>query len=136
MELKYSNRFNSFCKSLDNLKASIHADRSDFFVLPATIQNYNLTMDLAWKVMKELLTQYHGVTDFAAGSPKQVLKQAFATEMISDDIWLEMLNTRNKLAHDYDGEIANKYFEIIIGDYYKQFDNFKHYVLELQELGE
>lgn len=47
MEFKYSNRFNSFCKSLDNLKVSINADKTEFFVLPATIQNYNLTMDLA-----------------------------------------------------------------------------------------
>ena len=134
MEFKYSNRFNSFCKSLDNLKISVNADKTEVFVLPATVQNYNLTMDLAWKVMKELLTEYYGVIDFATGSPRQVLRQAFATEMIYDDVWLEMLNIRNKLAHDYDGEIANKYFELITGDYCKQFDIFKNFVLKLPEI--
>ena len=50
MEEKYFNRYRSFCRSLRNLKKSKSADPAAEFVLEGTIQNYNLTFDLAWKV--------------------------------------------------------------------------------------
>ena len=53
MEEKYFNRYRSFCRSLRNLKKSKSADPAAEFVLEGTIQNYNLTFDLAWKVMKD-----------------------------------------------------------------------------------
>ncbi len=49
MAEKYINRYNSFCRSLNNLKKSKSADPAADFVLEGTIQNYNLTFDLAWK---------------------------------------------------------------------------------------
>ena len=55
MEEKYFNRYRSFCRSLRNLKKSKSADPAAEFVLEGTIQNYNLTFDLAWKVMKDIL---------------------------------------------------------------------------------
>ena len=118
MESKYFNRYRSLCKSLSNLQLSRGADIDSPFVLPATVQNYNLTFDLAWKVMKELLTHEFGLTDFAAGSPRETLKSAFSVGLIDDDKWMDMLRVRNTLAHDYDGQVAIKYFDDIVGDYY------------------
>ncbi len=62
MESKYFNRYQSLCKSLANLKLSREQDMNTPFVLPATVQNFNLTFDLSWKVMKELVTHEFGVT--------------------------------------------------------------------------
>ena len=122
MEEKYFNRYRSFCRSLRNLKKSKSADPAAEFVLEGTIQNYNLTCDLAWKVMKDILVKQLGITDFAIGSPREVLQSAFTNGLISDDIWLKMLKTRNLLAHDYDGKIAEKNFQEIISNYYDAFD--------------
>ena len=36
---------------------------NDDFVLPATVQNFNLTFDLSWKVLKELALHEFGVAD-------------------------------------------------------------------------
>lgn len=118
MESKYFNRYKSLCKSLANLKESRDANIEDKFVLPATVQNYNLTFDLAWKVLKELVTNEFGLTDFAAGSPRETLKSAYSVGLIKDDRWMDMLRVRNTLAHDYDGQVALRYFEDIVGDYY------------------
>ena len=118
MESKYFNRYKSLCKSLANLKESRDANIDDKFVLPATVQNYNLTFDLAWKVLKELVTNEFGLTDFAAGSPRETLKSACSVGLIKDDRWMDMLRVRNTLAHDYDGQVALRYFGDIVGDYY------------------
>ena len=118
MESKYFNRYKSLCRSLANLKESRDANIDDKFVLPATVQNYNLTFDLAWKVLKELVTNEFGLTDFAAGSPRETLKSAYSVGLIKDDRWMDMLRVRNTLAHDYDGQVALRYFKDIVGDYY------------------
>lgn len=121
MAEKYINRYNSFCRSLNNLKKSKSADLEADFVLEGTVQNYNLTFDLSWKVMKDVLVKKLGITDFAIGSPREVLQTAFTNGLICDDIWLNMLRTRNLLAHDYDGKIAKEKFDAIISDYYDAF---------------
>ena len=118
MESKYFNRYKSLCRSLENLRLSRTAKIDDPFVLPATIQNYNLTFDLSWKVLKEVVTQEYGLTDFATGSPRETLKSAFSVGIINDDRWMDMLKVRNTLAHDYDGLIATKYFKKIINEYF------------------
>ena len=55
MENKFINRYHSFCHSLANLKKSTVADPQADFVLEGTVQNYNLTFDLSWKIMKDIL---------------------------------------------------------------------------------
>ncbi len=120
MQGKSINRYNSFCKSIENLKEAQTEDASDLFVLSGTVQMFCLSFDLSWKVMKDIIVQYHGITDFAAGSPRETLRTAKAVGLITDDIWMEMLRTRNHLAHDYDGALARKYFSIINHRYYDQ----------------
>lgn len=63
------------------------------------------------------LIQYYAMDNFVAGSPREVLKAAFRAELISDDVWMEMLKVRNQLAHDYDGAIVKEYCQRIIGVY-------------------
>lgn len=76
-------------------------------------------------LLKDILVKQLGITDFAIGSPREVLQSAFTNGLISDDIWLKMLKTRNLLARDYDGKIAEKNFQEIISNYYDAFDGLK-----------
>lgn len=126
MKSKSINRFTSFCRSLDNLEKSRMKNPKDDMVLEATVQRFNLTFDLSWKVMKDILTEYMGILDFATGSPRDTLQTAFSNGMITDDVWLKMLRTRNKLAHDYDGKIAMAEFRQLIGNFYETFVGFKN----------
>lgn len=133
MENKFINRYNTFCKSLQNLEKSRHADPKADFVLEGTVLNFNLTFDIAWKVMKDILIKKLEILDFAIGSPRETLEQAFTNKIIDDDQWIQMLRTRNQLAHDYDGTFAAEKFQDIINVYYPLFDKLKKDVKKYYE---
>lgn len=90
MENKYINRYNTFCQSLKNLEKSRNADPKADFVLEGTVQNFNLTFDISWKVMKDILIKRMGVMDFAVGSPRETLQSAYMNGLIFDDEWMQM----------------------------------------------
>lgn len=126
MERKYINRYHTFCRSMKNLEKSRMADPSADFVLAATVLNFNLTFDIAWKVMKDILVKQMGILDFAMGSPRETLQQAFTNGIIEDDQWMRMLKDRNQLAHDYDGTFVAEKFRDIVQIYYALFEQLKN----------
>ena len=128
MESKFINRYHTFCKSLNNLEKSKHADPKQEFVLEGTVLNFNLTFDISWKVMKDILIKKMEILDFAVGSPRETLQQAFTNKIIDDDRWIQMLRVRNQLAHDYDGVIVKKYCHIIVDEYIGKFEEFQRKV--------
>ncbi|MGN0252019.1 MAG: HI0074 family nucleotidyltransferase substrate-binding subunit [Oliverpabstia sp.] len=129
MENKYINRYHTFCRSLKNLEKSRYADPKSDFVLEGTVLNFNLTFDIAWKVMKDILVKQLGILDFAIGSPIETLQQAFINKLIDDDQWMQMLRVRNQLAHDYDGSFAAEKFTEIINVYFPLFEQFRDRVI-------
>ena len=133
MENKYINRYHTFCMSLKNLEKSRHADPKKDFVLEGTILNFNLTFDISWKVMKDILIKELGILDFAIGSPRETLQQAFTNKIIDDDTWMQMLRVRNQLAHDYDGSLAEEKFHDIITVYFSLFEKLKEHVNKYYE---
>lgn len=58
MEGKSINRYHSFCRCLNNLKDAKGKDSNDKFILSGTVQMFNLSFDLAWKVMKDLIKEF------------------------------------------------------------------------------
>lgn len=128
MENRYINRYHTFCRSLKNLEKSRNADVKADFVLEGTVLNFSLTFDIAWKVMKDILVKELGILDFAIGSPRETLQQAFINGIIDDDRWMQMLRVRNQLAHDYDGTFADKQFQNIITVYYSLFIKLREHV--------
>lgn len=128
MDAKFERRFLSFCNSLDGLAEARQRDLSDSFVLSGTSAKFSITFDLAWKVMRDILVQYYAITGFVAGSPREVLRESFKANLISDDTWMEMLNVKNKLAHDYDGEIVKTHCHVIVETYIDLFYDFRKYV--------
>ena len=131
MDEKFSKKWESFQRSLDALAEARHRDMSDSFVLSGTSAKFSITFDLSWKVMKDILVQYYAMTDFVAELPIEVLRKAYKADLISDDIWMEMLKIRNQLAHDYDGVIVKEYFQKIIGEYIDHLYAFKEHVVTL-----
>ena len=125
MENRFINRYNTFCKSLRNLEKSRSADPASDFVLEGTVLNFSLTFDIAWKVMKDILIKKLEILDFAVGSPRETLQQAFTNGLIDDDQWMQMLRSRNQLAHDYDGTFAAAKFQDIINVYYPLLIKFR-----------
>ena len=125
MDEKCRKRFDSYKKSLASLAEARARDMRDSFVLSGTSAKFSITFDLAWKVMKDILVQHYAIIDFVAGSPREVLRAAFRAKLIDDEIWMEMLKVRNQLAHDYDGQIVEKYCEDIVKVYIGRLEDFR-----------
>ena len=121
MEEKFYRRFESFRNSLEALSEARTRDMSDSFVLSGTGAKFSITFDLSWKVMKDIIVDYHMVSDFATGSPREVLRKAFEVNLIHDDIWMEMLKVRNEISHDYDGKIMEEHCSKIVDKYIDKF---------------
>ena len=125
MDEKCRKRFDSYKKSLASLAEARERDMRDSFVLSGTSAKFSITLDLAWKVMKDILVQHYAIIDFVAGSPREVLRAAFRAKLIDDEIWMEMLKVCNQLAHDYDGQIVEKYCEDIVKVYIGRLEDFR-----------
>ena len=132
MDEKYYKRFESFSNSLNTLAEAKTRDLSDSFVISGTGAKFCITLDLAWKTMKDIILQHYMVSGFATGSPREVLRKAFELNLISGDIWLEMLKVRNEFTYDYDGTIVEKYCKIIVETYIDVLYEFKAKVEELE----
>ena len=132
MDERFNRRFMSFCNSLDALAEARQRDLSDSFVLSGTSAKFSITFDLSWKVMKDILVQYYAITGFVAGSPREVLRESYKANLISDDAWMKMLKVRNELAHDYDCEIVKEHCNTIVEKYIDLFYDFEKVVKQLK----
>ena len=132
MDEKFNKRFVSFCNSLDALAEARQRDLSDSFVLSGTSAKFSITFDLSWKVMKDILVKYYAITGFVTGSSREVLREAYKANLISDDAWMEMLKVRNELSHDYDCEIVKEHCNTIVEKYIDLFYDFEKAVKQLK----
>lgn len=72
--------------------------------IDATIQRFEFTFELAWKFLKDYF-QEKGV---ALNYPKEIIKEAFAVNLIDDEqLWINMLADRNMTSHTYDEKLAD-----------------------------
>lgn len=133
MERKFMRRFESFQCSLEALSEAKKRDMSDSFVLSGTGAKFSITFDLAWKTMKDILVEYYAIVDFVSGSPREVLKKAFQSGMITGDEWMQMLEVRNRLTHDYDGEIIKAHCQTIVRTYIDKLQEFRLWVEQIGE---
>jgi nucleotidyltransferase substrate binding protein (TIGR01987 family) len=106
MELHFTARFKKFRDSLISLKkinTIIWPEDEDLFgfIWCGVISKFCITFDLSYKLAKDILVEYHGITNFAKGSPREILKEAYATNIIDDENWLSMLKDRNTIVHEY-----------------------------------
>ena len=125
MDEKFYRRFESFRRSLAALEEVRERDLTNSFILSGAGAKFNITFDLAWKVMKDIIIQYFAVVDFPKGSPREVLRKAYGFQLISDEAWLDMLRDRNDLTHDYDGEIVKEVCKRLINCYLALFEEFR-----------
>lgn len=94
----------------------------DDIVLDATIQRFEFTYELSWKLMKAYL-EYNGRNE--ANSPRSAIREAFKINLLSDgDVWIKMLGDRNRTSHTYDEDTAYEIFENINKNYLKAFHEF------------
>ena len=100
-------KYENFCRALANLKEiQTKSPPYDVITTAGMVALFEICFEQSWKAIKEILER-HGVGEKKIGSPKMIIKQAFAAGMIDDELlWLEALAARNDVAHSYNEEIA------------------------------
>ena len=114
-------KFENFVANLEVLKRAKDEDLTNEFIISGIIDRFFLQFEVSWKVLKELLS-YEGRSVAKSGSPREILKAAYATyDYIDEDIWLEMLRARNDMTHIYNGEAARQMVKVILEKYIPVF---------------
>ncbi|KDR94638.1 nucleotidyltransferase substrate binding protein, HI0074 family [Peptoclostridium litorale DSM 5388] len=118
-KLKY--KLDDLKRAFNKLKESANRDPiEDDIVIDATIQRFEFTYELSWKLMKAYL-EYNG--NMEATSPRRAIKESFKEGLIGDgQVWLEMLQDRNRTSHTYDEECAMEIFNHIRNSYIDVFE--------------
>lgn len=90
------------------------------------IQRFEFTFELSWKAAKEYLIDQGVANDL--NFPKQVLKAAYGNKMINDEnVWLDMLESRNRTSHIYDDRVAAKIAEDIVSRFLPSLEDLAIY---------
>jgi nucleotidyltransferase substrate binding protein (TIGR01987 family) len=116
---RYEDRFNDFSKALKKLKEAFMEEPTEI-IIDGTLQRYEFTFELSWKLMKDYL-EYSGIVEDIA-SPREIIKSAFQANLISNgDIWIQMMLDRNLLSHLYDEDKSREIYNNIKNKYLTEF---------------
>ena len=126
--IRWKQRFQNYTKSFGYLEDAINIENPDVIQRAGLIQFFEMSFELAWKVMKDYL-ENKGFAD--VNSPRDSIKKAFELELIVEgEIWLEALVDRNLTCHTYEEKTA-KNVERLIRD--KCFLILKSFKIKLSE---
>jgi len=112
-DIRWKQRFDNLQRAHRRLLWALEIQQQDpenDLIRMAVIKAYEFTFELSWKTLKDFLA-YNGID---AKLPREVLKQAFATGLISDgQLWIDMLEERNLMAHTYNDTRARQAVQLI-----------------------
>jgi len=140
-DIRWELQFSNFNKALSKLEGSVTYIKQYFLekkeksvskhlgnivyalIKDGIIHRFEYTHELAWNVMKEYAFFQGNST---IGGSRDATREAFKLQIIDyADIWMEMIQSRNRTSHTYDENTANEIFIKIINDYCPLFVNFR-----------
>lgn len=112
--IRWAQRFENLQRMFDQLQRSLAiASPSDIEKL-GIIRIFEFTIELAWKTLKDYLESQKVTAQF----PREVIKESFHYAILqSKDVWMDMLEKRNLMAHTYDEATANAALKLIRSQY-------------------
>ena len=91
-------------RAVDQFGGALELPSDTDVVKAGCIQYFEFSFELAWKTIKRF-AEDEGFAD--CNSPKSALKVAFVNRWIeTENVWLDMLMSRNKMSHTYDAASA------------------------------
>ena len=101
---RFEERKEDLTKAIERLREALQEPETDL-VIDGVLHRFEFTFELAWKTMKDYL-EYQGITG-KIGSPREIIKEAFSAGVIENgETWIDMMLSRNALAHLYDEETS------------------------------
>ena len=107
----------NFKKTLAALEKSIIAPVEEARDLSGIIKDFEIVYEMSWKTLKLYLQDNGHETKTA----KDTFSTAFELRIINDeDVWLEILSTRNDTVHIYDENLAKEIVRKIKGSFFNE----------------
>ena len=117
-------------KALNTLEEILNEPYSKI-VRDATIQRFEYTFEIIWKLLKEFLYHKEGIV---CNSPKSCFRESFSIGILEEEetiSFLQMTDDRNLTSHTYDEEIAETLYKKIKNYYIlmkKLFERIKNLI--------
>jgi hypothetical protein len=129
-DIRWKQRFDNFNSAFSRLEEAVLLIKNPSNLeKEGTIQRFEFTHELAWKVMKDFLKE-QGIQGIIGS--KDATRQAFQNELISEgQVWMDMIASRNKTVHTYLEEILEVEYELIVNKYYPLLSLFHQKMLAL-----
>ena len=98
--------------AMNSLDSAINTQPSPNRIhIDATIQRFEFSIELFWLLLRGIIRS-KGIENVSF--PKDVLITAFSHQLIKDEqLWLSMLDDRNKTSHTYDEKLADEIYSRI-----------------------
>jgi len=123
-DMRWLQRYENFKKAFNYLVNALAIKNPSETERAGIIQFYEIAFELAWKTLKDLLTE----EGFTVKSPRDAIKIAFQAGYIMDGhTWLEALEDRNLTVHTYDEDTALNVLRKIQTDYYPVLEQFNQW---------
>lgn len=133
-DIRWIQRFDNYKRALAQLrKAAVLAGERKLTELEqqGLIQAFEFTHELAWNTLKDFL-EASGVTELY-GSVKAT-RAAFSRGLIENgEVWMEMIQSRNRSVHAYDQATADQIAADILTSYVTEFDRLEQRLEALKE---
>jgi nucleotidyltransferase substrate binding protein (TIGR01987 family) len=129
-DIRWKQRFQNFDRAFVLLREALADNRTlSMLEKEGVIQRFEYTYELAWKTLKDYL-EASGVVILPV-TPRQVIKEAFATRIITDgQVWINMLDTRNLLSHSYDFSVFELAVKAIAEHYLPAMEKLHEFFIE------
>lgn len=83
---------------LKNLERAVHIPKDRELVVEGTIHRFEMTIELFWKTLRRAI-RYEGAR---VHTSRESLREAFRLGWLHDEqVWLDMLDSRNTTSHQY-----------------------------------
>lgn len=115
MNDKINQKLLNFEKALKRFNMALQTPLdSNHLIIEATIQCFEFSYELTWKVLKAVLLN-EGIQ---TNTPKESFQEAYQAGWIKDEsLWLSMLKDRNLTSHTYNEKVALQIYDHL-KDYY------------------
>ena len=122
-DVRWKQRFENYTAALAQLRSAIQENTNPSNLeKEGTIQRFEFTHELAWKVMKDYL-EYEGITGITGS--RSATREAYNKNLIDQgQLWMDMIESRNKAVHTYLPDILVTEYVLIVDKYFPLFEQF------------
>ena len=130
-DIRWIQRFNNFCKALNQLTKFIEKGELSELEQQGLIQSFEYNYELAWNTIKDF---YENQGETGIQGSRDAIRLAFKRALITDgDIWMRMIKSRALTSHTYNEDTADEIAMDIRNIYYDEFLKLHKKLLALKE---